>query len=147
MNYGIQEVFMNEVLNNYFSGNSNYSIYIGLGLSNEGGTVNMNDFIEPSTEGTGYSRQPFVCSGATGGVCYNSNEIVFGTALTDWTSAGRVIDKVGLFNKTVTSSATGETTEVYSLWCVLPLTPYETVVTGDTVIINPNAIRLQLTNK
>ena len=147
MNYGIQDVFMNEVLNNYFSGASNYNIYIGLGLSNEGGSINMDDFIEPGTEGTGYSKQPFVCGGATGGVSYNSNEIVFGTALTDWTTNGRVIDKVGLFNKTITSTSMGEEIENYELWCVLPLTPSETVVTGDTVIINTNAIRLQLTNK
>jgi len=147
MNYGMQDTFMNEVLNNYFSGASNYQIYLGLGLSNEGGDINTDDFIEPSTEGTGYSKQPFVCGGAVGGVAYNSNEIAFNTALKDWTVDGRVIDKVGLFNKITTSTGTGETIETFVLWCVLPLNPVETVLQGDTVIINTNAIRLQLTNK
>lgn len=146
MDYGIQKTFMNEVLNNYFAGSSNYNIYIGLGLSNEGGNVNMDDFIEPSLE-AGYTKQPFVCSNAVDGVSYNSNEIVFNTATADWTTDGRVIDKVGLFNKTVLTNSLGEVTENYTLWCVLPLVPSETVITGDTVIINTNAIRLQLTNK
>ena len=146
MDYGIQTVFMNEVLNNYFSGRSNYNIYLGLGLSNEGGNVNMEDFIEPDAS-TGYTKQPFVCTNAVDGVSYNSNEIVFNTATADWTTNGRVIDKVGLFNKTITTDSLGETVETYTLWCVLPLVPSETVITGDTVIINTNAIRLQLTNK
>jgi len=147
MNYGIQENFMNEVLDNYFSGRANYEIYLGLGLSNEGGAVNMEDFIEPSTEGTGYAKQPFVCGGAIGGVCYNSNEICFDTATADWTTNNRVIDKVGLFNRITTISANGDKIYTYTLWCVLPLNPVETVVTGDTVVLNANSIRLQLTNK
>lgn len=145
MNYGIQETFMNEVLDNYFSGKSNYTVYIGLGLSNEGGSINTDDFIEPSEEG-GYSKQLFICNVAAGGVTYNSNDIVFNTATKDWTTGGRVIDKVGLFNKTITSS-NGVTQENYTLWCVLPLNPVETVTTGDTVVLNANSIRLQLTNK
>lgn len=146
MDYGIQTSFMNEVLNNYFSGRSNYSIYLGLGLSNEGGNANMDDFIEPSAS-SGYTKQPFVCTNATDGVCYNSNEIVFNTATADWTTNGRVIDKVGLFNKTITTDSLGEIQEAYNLWCVLPLVPAETVITGDTVIVNAKAVRLQLTNK
>jgi len=146
MDYGIQETFMNEVLNNYFSGRSNYGIYIGLGLSNEGGNANMDDFIEPDSA-AGYSKQPFVCTQAAGGVAYNANEIVFNTATSDWTTNGRVIDKVGIFNKVITSNSQGEQVENYVLWCVLPLMPSETVIMGDTVIINTNAIRLQLTNK
>lgn len=145
MDYGIQETFMNEVLDNYFSGASNYSIYIGLGLSNEGGSVNMNDFIEPDVA-AGYAKQPFVATTAVGGISYNATDIVFGTATAPWTVDGRVIDKVGLFYKTEFTSG-GETEEQYTLWCVLPLVPSETVTTGDTVIINTNAIRLQLTNK
>lgn len=147
MNYGIQENFMNEVLDNYFSGRNNYEIYLGLGLSNEGGNANMDDFIEPIEEDNGYSKQPFVCDMAIEGVTYNSNEIAFDTATKDWTKNGRVIDKVGLFNKITTVSVENVVTETYVLWCVLPLTPVETVVTGDTVVINTNAIRLQLTNK
>jgi hypothetical protein len=146
MDYGIQTTFMNKVLDDYFSGRSNYSIYIGLGLSNEGGNANMDDFIEPDVV-SGYTKQPFVCTHAVEGVAYNSNEIVFNTATEDWTTDGRVIDKVGLFNKEITTNSLGETTETYTLWCVLPLVPSETVVAGDTVIINTNAIRLQLTNK
>lgn len=147
MNYGIQEIFMNEVLDNYFSGRNNYQIYLGLGLSNEGGNVNTDDFIEPIEEGNGYSKQLFICNTAVDGVTYNSNEIVFNTAAMDWTKNGRVIDKVGLFNKIETYSSTNILTETYTLWCVLPLLPVETVVAGDTVIINANAIRLQLTNR
>ena len=147
MDYGIQTTFMNKVLNDYFSGASNFNIYLGLGLSAEGGQVNTDDFIEPSEE-SGYAKQPFVCGSAVGGVSYNSNEIVFNTAISDWTVDGKVIDKVGIFNKTITKDrTTGEDVENYELWCVLPLVPKETVLTGDTVIINANAIRLQLTNK
>lgn len=147
MNYGIQEVFMNEVLDNYFSGRNGYDVYLGLGLSNEGGSINMDDFIEPSSEGTGYSKQPFTCSAAADGITYNSNEIAFDTATRDWTTNGRVIDKVGLFNRIITRSSGGIETEEYVLWCVLPLNPVETVITGDTVILNANSIRLQLTNR
>lgn len=146
MDYGIQETFMNEVLNNYFSGSSNYSIYVGLGLSNEGGNANMNDFIEPDVA-AGYTKQPFVATNAVDGICYNATDIVFGTATEPWTTNGRVIDKIGLFNKTEYTSSTGDLIESYELWCVLPLVPSETVIAGDTVIINTNAIRLQLTNK
>lgn len=146
MDYGIQTTFMNEVLDNYFSGRSNYNVYIGLGLSNEGGNVNTTDFIEPDSA-AGYTKQPFVCTNAIDGVSYNSNEIVFNIATSDWTINGRTIDKVGIFNKTVSTSTTGEVIEKYVLWCVLPLVPAESVITGDTVIINANAIRLQLTNK
>lgn len=146
MNYGIQTEFMNEVLNNYFSGGSNYNIYLGLGLSNDGGQINTDDFIEPSEE-AGYSKQPFVCESARDGITSNSNEIVFDTATADWTVNGKVIDKVGLFNKQIVTNSQGIQTENYILWCVLPLTPAETVIEGDTVIINANAIRLQLTNK
>lgn len=145
MIYGIQESFMNEVLNDYFSGKSNYNIYIGLGLSNEGGSINTDDFIEPSEE-SGYSKQLFMCNTAVGGVTYNASDIVFPTAKADWTENNRVIDKVGIFNKVITSS-NGITQENYILWCVLPLNPVETVVTGDTVVLNANSIRLQLTNK
>lgn len=145
MNYGIQEVFMNEVLMNYFSGRSS-DIWLGLGLSYEGANTNLDDFIEPEA-GTGYSKQPFVCSAASGGVCYNANEIAFDIATKDWTTNGRVIDKVGIFKRTLTTSVENEPTETFTLWCVLPLNPVETVVAGDTVIINANAIRLQLTNK
>lgn len=146
MNYGIQESFMNEVLDNYFSGKSNYMVYIGLGLSNEGSSINTDDFIEPSEDGTGYSKQLIMFNTANNGVTYNASDIVFETAKKDWTVDGRVIDKVGLFNKTITSS-NGITQENYTLWCVLPLNPVETVLTGDTVVLNANAIRLQLTNK
>ena len=147
MNYGIQESFMNEVLDNYFSGKSNYLVYLGLGLSNEGSSVNVDEeFIEPSEEGTGYSKQLFMCNTASNGVTYNSNDIVFNTATADWTVNGRVIDKVGLFNKVITSS-NGITQENYTLWCVLPLNPVETVLAGDTVVLNANSIRLQLANK
>ena len=146
MDYGIQTTFMNKVLNDYFSGASNYNIYLGLGLSAEGGQANMNDFIEPDAA-SGYTKQPFVCGSAVDGVSYNSNEIVFNTATSDWTIDGKVIDKVGLFNKVVSTNSLGEETETYDLWCVLPLMPNETVLAGDTVIINANAIRLQLTNK
>ena len=146
MNYGIQESFMNEVLNDYFSGKSNYNVYVGLGLSNEGASVNTDDFIEPSEEGTGYSKQLFKCNTAVNGVTYNANDIVFDTATKDWTTNGRVIDKIGIFNKVITSS-NGITQENYILWCVLPLNPVETVVAGDTVVLNANSIRLQLTNK
>lgn len=147
MNYGMQDTFMNKVLNDYFSGSSNYKIYLGLGLSNEGSNVNTDDFVEPSTDGTGYSKQPFVIGSAVGGVAYNSNEIAFNTALKDWTTDNRTIDKVGLFNRIETTASTGEIIEQYVLWCVLPLNPVETVLQGDTVIINTNAIRLQLANK
>lgn len=147
MDYGIQTTFMDKVLNDYFSGASNYDIYLGLGLSNEGGQANMDDFIEPD-EAAGYTKQPFVCGSSVNGVAYNSNEIVFNTAIADWTIDGKVIDKVGIFNKKISVDRnTGETIETYDLWCVLPLMPKETVLTGDTVIINANAIRLQLTNK
>lgn len=146
MDYGIQTTFMNEVLDNYFSGKSNYNIYLGLGLSNEGGNANMNDFIEPDIV-AGYTKQPFVCTSAIDGISHNANEIVFNTATADWTTNGRVIDKVGLFNKVITTNSLGEVVESYVLWCVLPLVPAETVIAGDTVIINTNAIRLQLTNK
>ena len=146
MDYGIQTTFMNEVLDNYFSGKSNYNIYLGLGLSNEGGNANMNDFIEPDIA-AGYTKQPFVCASAIDGISHNANEIVFNTATADWTTNGRVIDKVGLFNKVITTNSLGEVVESYVLWCVLPLVPAETVIAGDTVIINTNAIRLQLTNK
>lgn len=146
MNYGIQESFMNEVLDNYFSGKSNYNVYVGLGLSNEGADANTDDFIEPSEDGTGYSKQLFICNIANGGVTYNASDIVFNTAQKDWTPTGRVIDKIGIFNKVITSS-NGITQEDYVLWCVLPLNPVETVLAGDTVVLNANAIRLQLTNK
>ena len=146
MDYGIQTTFMNEVLDNYFSGKSNYNIYLGLGLSNEGGNANMNDFIEPDIA-AGYTKQPFVCTSAIDGISHNANEIVFNTATADWTTNGRVIDKVGVFNKVITNNSLGEVVESYVLWCVLPLVPAETVIAGDTVIINTNAIRLQLTNK
>lgn len=146
MNYGIQESFMNEVLNDYFSGKSNYNVYVGLGLSNEGASVNTDDFIEPSEEGTGYSKQLFKCNTAVNGVTYNASDIIFDTATKDWTTNGRVIDKIGIFNKVITSS-NGITQENYILWCVLPLNPVETVVAGDTVVLNANSIRLQLTNK
>lgn len=147
MNYGIQEAFMNEVLNKYFTGQGGYDIWLGLGLSYEGANANLDDFIEPIEENNGYSKQPFVCSSAQGGITYNSNEIAFGVAKKDWTKDGRVIDKVGLFNRTKTLTALGEEIITYTLWCVLPLFPVETVVTGDTVILNANSIRLQLTNK
>ena len=48
-------------LSKRFSGRNNYQIYLGLGLSNEGGNVNTDDFIEPIEEGNGYSKQLFIC--------------------------------------------------------------------------------------
>lgn len=147
MNYGIQEVFMNEVLNNYFSGQNDYNILLGLGLSNEGGSINTDDFIEPSEDQTGYFKQPFRATTAKDGICYNAAEICFETALKDWTIDGRVIDKIGLFYRITSISAAGIETTQDVLWCVLPLNPVETVIAGDTVIIPANSIRLQLTNK
>ena len=45
MNYGLQEVFMNKVLTDYFCGG--YQLYVGLGLSNQGASENVDMFVEP----------------------------------------------------------------------------------------------------
>lgn len=146
MNYGLQEVFMNKVLTDYFCGG--YQLYVGLGLSNQGASENVDMFVEPIEEGNGYDKALLgTCTLPNGGVTYNASSINFPTAEKDWTVGDQVIDKLGIFAATENIAADGTRSMQYTLWCVLPLVPAEKVLAGDTVIINANAIRLQLTNR
>jgi hypothetical protein len=146
MNYGLQEVFMNKVLTDYFCGG--YPLYVGLGLSNQGASENIDMFVEPNEEGNGYNKVLLgTCTLPNDGVTYNASSIIFPTAEKDWTVDSQVIDKLGIFTATENVAADGTRTTNYTLWCVLPLVPAEKVLAGDTVVINANAIRLQLTNR
>lgn len=150
---GLQENFLNSLLNEHFTQDS--ELYIGLGITQDNAQANLPDFTEPDTlygENTGYSRARVVFSLPSNGIVRNDSEIVFPTANEDWTHAGDTISGIGIFKRypgeTDEANETGEEpVDTWELLCVLPLVPAETVLKGETVILNPNSITLQLTNR
>lgn len=143
MTYGLQVDFINNVLLNNFT---NAELYVGLGLNPSGAQENLDEFIEPTAiagDDCGYTRARVVFGEPTNGIVSNENEITFPTAVLDWTNGSNLISMLGIF--TANTAGEGEPSNSMLL-CVLPLVPTETVTKGETVVLNPKAIKLQLSN-
>lgn len=151
MIFGLQLDFINRLMRENFTNDK--ELYLGLGLSQVGAQATMSDFNEPDDlygDETGYARSRIIFGNPVNGICRNENEIVFPTAEEDWTRDGTTITAVGIFKRypaSETPESGAQTQDTWELLCVLPFVPQETVLKGETAILNPNAIRLQITNK
>lgn len=142
--YGLQEDFINTLLNEYFSNikseldKSEY--YLGLGLTQQGASINMEGFDEVfgGKPLANYKRARIIFGRADNGSIQNENEIIFQTASEDWTEVNRKIEMVGIFN-------TLEENNTKPL-IVLQLPYLETILKGETLLLAPGAIKLSLSD-
>ena len=102
--YGLQVDFTNKILSEYFGSNTpdlnEKIIFVGLGLNQEAAHANTEDFTEvfDGRPLRNYNRARVVFGNVENNVIYNINEIIFNTASEDWTTNGKSIEMIGLFN-------------------------------------------------
>lgn len=146
--YGLQVDFTNKILSEYFGLNTpdlnEKIIFVGLGLNQEAAHANTEDFTEvfDGRPLGNYNRARVVFGNVENNVIYNINEIIFNTASEDWTINGKSIEMIGLFN---TQAYTDESQVIKPL-VVLRLPENLTVLKGETIILEPGAIQLSLTD-
>lgn len=146
--YGLQVDFTNKILSEYFGldkpNTDEKIIFVGLGLNQEAAHANTEDFTEvfDGRPLGNYNRARVVFGNVEDNVIYNINEIIFNTASEDWTTAGKVVEMIGLFD---TQDYTDETQIIKPL-VVLRLPEKLTVLKGETIILEPGSIQLSLTD-
>lgn len=147
--YGLQVDFMNKLLREYFGFEvpnfTQREIYVGLGLTQFGATVNMDDFDEVfgGRPLGNYKRARAIFNRALDNVIQNENEIVFSTATEDWTDASRKIEMLGIFD---TLDYEDENHNLIKPLVVLRMPRFETALKGETIILSPGAIELSLSD-
>lgn len=146
--YGLQTDFMNKILSEYFGISApdvtEKEIYIGLGLTQQGSHINTEDFTEvfDGRPFGNYKRARAVFGKANNKQITNINEIVFNTASEDWTTSTTNVIMLGLFD---TLNYEEGNKQVKPL-VVLKLPTSEVVLKGETVVLFPGAIKLNLTD-
>lgn len=117
-------------------------IYVGLGIDFDEETFEFTK--EPVSKGFTILNTPCIFSEPANGIIRNTNALKWPKATQDWTSSGETIKYLGLYYRNEGTTAGNYT---YELIAVLPLMPAETVLTNETMILNPNAIQLRLSNR
>lgn len=148
--YGLQTNYMNTLLKRYFGLDkpveSNKNIYVGLGLEQEGATVNIecfNEVFDGKPLGN-YRRARAVFGDAVNGVIHNLNEISFTTASEDWTEDKKLINMVGIFDTIEYEDENGDPVEPL---IVLKLPDSITVKKGETIFLTAGSLNLTLTDE
>lgn len=148
--FGLQVDFMNSLLNQYFGFTEPNSIekeiYIGLGLTQLGASINIESFDEVfSGRPLGnYKRARCIFGRAENEVIKNIEEVVFTTASEDWTDGTHKIEMLGIFD--TLDYENEETGELIKPLIVLSLPRSETVLKGETIVLAPEAIQLSLSD-
>lgn len=117
-------------------------IYVGLGIEFDEEAFEFTK--EPVSKGFTIVPNPCVFSEPANGIIRNTNAIKWPKATQDWTASGETINYVGLYYRFDGTTAGSYT---YELVAVLPLMPPESVLANETMILNPNAIQLKLSNR
>ena len=144
--YGLQTDYMNTILKTYFGLEkptlTNKSIYVGLGLTQEGAMINTECFTEvfDGKPIGNYRRARAVFGEAVNGVISNLNEISFNTAGEDWTE----VCMVGIFDRLDYQDEDGNMIEPL---IVLKLPDSITVKAGETIFLTAGSLNLTLTDE
>lgn len=117
-------------------------IYVGLGIDFDQEAFEFTK--EPVSKGFTILGTPCIFSEPANGIIRNVNALKWPKATQDWTGNGETINYIGLYYRFDGMTAGSYT---YELIAVLPLMPAETVLTNETMILNPNAIQLKLSNR
>ena len=160
--------FINTVLDNSFGiPTLNYQdtkMYVGLGI--EFDNENFVFSKEPVSKWYTVLSEPVMFSEPINGIIRNTNALSWNKAQEDWTEQGEQIQYIGLYYRFYNdeSGASGESENTsaiksdieteeplqnyeYELIAVLPLTPAETVLKGERMVLNANSIQLKLSNR
>lgn len=117
-------------------------IYVGLGIEFDEDTFSFTK--EPVSKGFTIVDSPCLFSEPANGVIRNTNAIKWPKATQDWTAPDEKINYIGLYYRFDDQFSAKHT---YELVAVMPLMPAETVLANETMILNPNAIQLKLSNR
>lgn len=130
MELGFTDFFKNEILRQYFT--ENVELYVGLFV-----TTGPSEFqVEISNEDTSYARQPVAFKTVNASTVVNTNEVLF-KAEEDWTTDLSRVTHIGIFN-------TPNIDKTEGLLVYLPLTTDETIMAGQSFVLNTNSIKVQL---
>ena len=147
--YGLQTDFMNSLLKQYFGLSDvcldRQEIYVGLGLAQEGGTLNTESFDEvfAGRPLAGYERARVVFGSPVDGTITNVNEVVFNGPVEAWATT-KPVTMIGLFNTDAYEDEIGNTIKP---WIVLALPQPVTIAKGEIIILAPGVIRLGLSDR
>ena len=147
--FGLQIDFMNRLLKDYFGINNptfnQNEIYIGLGLTQRGSQVNTEDFTEifDGKPLGNYKRARAIFHKAIDNCILNENQIVFNTASEDWTTGTSLIERIGIFDTLDYEDSDGN---LIKPLVVLELPVAEAVLKGETLLLAPGAIQLNLSD-
>ena len=145
----VSQKFLDMILNDYFGTPSNLisdtKVYAGLGLDFDAHAFKLD---EPVSPGFTILKEPIAFSQPLEGVIRNKNALSWPKAEKDWTVGNQTIKYVGLYyKKDILSEADEVINSEYILFAVLELFPNETILTGDTLVLNTNSIQIEITNK
>lgn len=143
MKIGFTDQLKMDILSHYFTDNT--ELYVGLFVNT--GQVD-NDPVE-LVIGTGagdYTRKQVSFGVPNGALISNNQPITWNTASYDWTPNNTVITHLGIFDNDGSNMPTTGTNPdtLEGLLVFLPLSQSESVLTGNTFVLNTDAIRLQL---
>lgn len=136
MQYGFTISLKNQILDDIFYNSGQDPLYVGLFISEgQPDEVPVELPIDPTS--TGYERAEVFFNQAHDGIIENNNSIEFPVAKTNWTNSAEKIFAIGIFK-----TPTGDIADNCLVY--LPLSESEEVLIGETFVLNPNSIRLQL---
>lgn len=146
--YGIQTSLKDMILSQYFGrtliDTTDNELYVGLGLTPHGASVNLEDFTEVF-EGRplgNYRRARVIFGAAINAQSANVNEIAFPTATELWTTNNDNVEMIGIFN---TLDYVDSNEDLIKPLVVLPLQTKIQIDRGQTLILRENSIILRLT--
>lgn len=148
--YGLQTNYMNTILKKYFGLEKpelvNKTVYVGLGLTQEGALVNTECFTEvfDGKPLGNYRRARAVFGEAVSGVISNLNEVSFTTASEDWTTPSKNVCMVGIFDTLDYQDEKGDLVEPL---IVLKLPDSVSVKAGETIFLTAGSLNLTLTDE
>lgn len=148
--YGLQEDFVNRLLNKYFGRESidltKKTLYVGLGVTQQGALVNLPDFSEVfgGRNIGNYKRAEVIFGTAEDCRISNISEIMFDPAEEDWTGANEKIERIGIFD--TVDYEDSETKELIKPLVILRLATPGSVLRGESVMFAANSIELSLTD-
>ena len=122
------------------------AVYPGLGITFDEETFTFTK--EPVSAGFTINETPCTFGEPLNGVIKNTTAISWDKAKEDWTKNGETIKYLGLYwRRKVDDVESQEPTYDYDLIAVLPLSPEETVLINERMVLEPGSIQIRLTNR